>query len=143
MPRSGRPRSWCRRPARSPVPDRRAALRSEARRLFDIGVAAAAPGPAMSRALDANPLPVPGPGGRLLLIAVGKAAPAMLSAALEAAPDADAIAVTQHGNEAAVPGATVLHAGHPVPDAAGMEAARQILGLLDGAGSADRVVALI
>ncbi|MHA6344199.1 glycerate kinase type-2 family protein [Roseivivax sp. CAU 1761] len=117
-------------------------FRTLARDLFDAGVAAADPARALARALRTHPLPEAP--GRLILIAVGKAAPLMLDEALRhAGPGCEALAVTHHENDRAVAGARVLRAGHPVPDAAGAEAARAVLDLLDSAGPEDRVVALI
>lgn len=79
----------------------------------------------------------------MLLIAVGKAAPSMLRAALPRCDAPVALCVTHHGNDADLPGVRVLHAGHPVPDEAGAQAARAVIDLLATATAADRVVALI
>ncbi|MGR3571185.1 glycerate kinase type-2 family protein [Brevirhabdus sp.] len=130
----------------STTPARQETLRSTARRLFDAALRAADPAVALRGHLKDTPLPVPGAGGRLILIAVGKAAPAMLTEALAHLParaDHVALAITQYGNEARVPGATVLQTAHPVPDRAGLDAGRRVLDLLDRAGPADRIVALI
>ncbi|MCV2445639.1 glycerate kinase, partial [Paracoccus sp. DMF] len=79
-----------------------------------------------------------------ILVAVGKAAPAMLAEAMAHLPDARiALAVTHEGNGTDIPGARVLTASHPVPNEAGLRAGREILAALDGAGPGDRVLALI
>ena len=119
--------------------------RRTARALFDAAVAAADPARAVSRALGAQPLPAPGPGGRTLIIAFGKAAPAMTRATLgHVTAPWQAICVTQHGNPTSLPDAvTMHHTGHPVPDEAGLAATCTVLDMLDATGPADRVVALI
>ncbi|MWD27731.1 DUF4147 domain-containing protein [Aquicoccus sp. SCR17] len=121
--------------------DARALLRD----LFRAAIRAADPAEAMSRALDRDPLPRPDDGGRLILVAFGKAAPAMLRAAMERAKGpVTALAVTHHENDGSVPEGAELHrAGHPDPDEAGAAAAQRVCDLLAGAGAADRVVALI
>ncbi|WP_241523971.1 glycerate kinase type-2 family protein [Oceaniglobus indicus] len=117
-------------------------LRDAARAFFDAAVAAADPGAAVTRALRDTPLTPPA--GRTILIAIGKAAPAMMSAALAMTAGAtEALVVTHHDNTAPCPGARILRAGHPVPDAAGLAAGRAVLDLLAGAGADDRVLALI
>ncbi|MDU8912983.1 glycerate kinase [Aestuariicoccus sp. MJ-SS9] len=117
-------------------------LRQLARTLFDAAVAAADPALALRRAFADHPPPQAT--GRTILIAVGKAAPAMLAEAMALCPGADtAIAVTHHENPAEVPGAQVLRAGHPVPDEAGAAAARAVIEALKACGPGDRVIALI
>ena len=114
------------------------------RTLYDAAVAAADPAAAVARGLETSPAPEAKPDGRTFLIAVGKAAPAMLGAAMKAFPESDtALAVTHHENQASLPGAEILHAGHPVPDEAGAEAAQRVIDLLETATADDRVIALI
>ncbi|SPF78348.1 glycerate kinase type-2 family protein [Pseudoprimorskyibacter insulae] len=117
-------------------------LRTAAHQLFHAAVAAADPHKAMIRAMEDAPLPdAP---GRTFLIAVGKAAPAMMQAALEhVSGPHEALVVTHHENHADCPGATIMHAGHPVPDAGGEAAGQAVMALLSMAGPHDRVVALI
>jgi len=118
--------------------------RAEARRLFDVAVAAADPAAALSRAFDAQPPDRPGPGGRTILIAVGKAAVPMARTALSrlAAP-VEALIVTNAENASPVQGARLRVTGHPVPNEAGAAAGEEVLSLLTRATTADRVVALI
>ncbi|SHG99297.1 glycerate kinase type-2 family protein [Marivita hallyeonensis] len=119
-------------------------LRTTARLLFDAAVKAADPAAAVQRGFAETPPPSPKTGGRTIVIAVGKAAPAMLRAAMERLPKVDvALAVTHHENMALVPGAEVLRAGHPVPDEAGAAAADCVIELLETATENDVVVALI
>ncbi|WP_372835387.1 glycerate kinase type-2 family protein [Puniceibacterium confluentis] len=117
-------------------------LRATARTLFDAAVTAADPALAVRRQLARMPLPQSA--GRTVLIAVGKAAPAMLAEALKHVTGPhEALAVTHHENTQKVPGARVLNAGHPVPDAAGAAAGQAVMELLDSCGAEDQVIALI
>lgn len=125
-------------------PDRVQALRSRARHLFSVACAAADPGSALFRALRTTPLPLPDPGGRLVAVAVGKAAVPMYQALhASGAAIAEAIVVTNYENARPVHGATVHAAGHPVPDVNGARAAEAVETLLQRTTEADRVVALI
>lgn len=119
-------------------------LRTQARLLFDAAVRAADPAHAVQRGLATAPVPPTNPGGRTFLIAIGKAAPAMLGEAMKAFPDAHvALAVTHHENDATLPKADVMRAGHPVPDEAGARAAQRVMEILFNATADDRVIALI
>ena len=119
-------------------------LRARARTIFDRAVAAADPALALRTELTVRGLPMPSDGGRSVVIATGKAAPAMLTEALRHVRGAyTALAVTHHENTAQVPGATVLRAGHPVPDAAGLAAGQRVMDLLRQTRVGDRVIALI
>ncbi|SIO01339.1 glycerate kinase type-2 family protein [Vannielia litorea] len=116
----------------------RSALRAEAELIFRAGVAAADPGAAVARALEAE-----GWQGRFV-IAVGKAAPSMMRAALErVGPVEAALVVTNPENAGEVPGATVMVAAHPVPDAGGLAAGEAVLEMLARAGEGERVLALV
>ena len=92
------------------------------RRAFERAVARA--DPALSLAAH---LPEP-PAGRTFAAAAGKAAGSM-AAAMEAAwpGPLEGIAVTRYGHGVPCPRIEVVEAGHPVPDAAGREAAGRIL----------------
>lgn len=119
-------------------------MRDKVMALLRAGVAAADPGPA-TRARMAQVLEdPPAAGGRWIVIALGKAARALATAALAALPDdTEALVITNHGNEAPMPRARVLAAGHPDPDAAGEAAAREVEARLSAARPQDRVLALI
>ncbi|ETX14490.1 hydroxypyruvate reductase [Roseivivax halodurans JCM 10272] len=117
-------------------------LRDLARTLYEAAIAAADPARALARAWDKAPPDKAT--GRTVLIAFGKAAPQMMQAALARVEGAvDALAVTHHENEMDVSGSRVMRAGHPVPDAAGAEAAQEVMRRLDAAGPDDRVIALV
>lgn len=114
-------------------------MRAMAQRLFAAAVKAADPALAVRKHFQRHP-----DTGGTILIAVGKAAPAMLAEAMAHLPDARiALAVTHEGNGSDIPGARVLTASHPVPNDAGLQAGREILAALDAAGADDRVLALI
>lgn len=119
-------------------------MRALARKLYDEAVRAADPALAVRRHFETHPPAELPAGGRNILIAIGKAAPAMLAEAMQhlSGPSV-ALAVTHHGNGRTIPGAEVLTAGHPEPDEAGLLAGQRIIKMLDGAGARDRVHALI
>lgn len=121
-----------------------AEMRALARKLYDEAVRAADPALAVRRHFETHPPAGVPAGGRNIVIAIGKAAPAMLAEAMRHLPGpTEALAVTHYGNDRTIPGARVLTASHPEPDEAGLRAGREIIALLDGAGAQDRVYALI
>lgn len=126
-----------------------APLRAIAHQMFRAALAAVDPADALRHALARHPVARPDPGGRLIVLAFGKAAMPMARAAMAALdpgqvlPPDQVLVVTNYENATPLPGATVMAAGHPVPDAAGERAAQAVLALLDAAGPADRIVALV
>ena len=114
--------------------------------LFRTAVAAAHP----ENCLPAH-LPAPPPSGRLVILAAGKAGAAMAEAAERcyldqhgmAAHRISGLAVTRHGYGRPTRVVRVVEAGHPVPDAAGLEATLVTLALADSAGEQDLVLALV
>ena len=123
-------------------PEPRALLRA----LYDAAVARAMPAHNMAESLPPPPMT-----GRTLVIGAGKAGGAM-AAAVDALWPADAplsgLVVTRYDH---VPPAYKAHPGrievvearHPVPDAAGREAARRIAELTQGLNADDLVLCLI
>ena len=108
------------------------------REMFDAAIAAASP------ALCVPPhLPKP-PKGRTIVVGAGKAAAAM-AAAVEAnwVGPIEGLVVTRYGHGAPCKHIEVVEAAHPVPDAAGREAARRILEKVQGLGPDDLVLCLI
>jgi glycerate 2-kinase len=107
---------------------------------FRAAVAAADPAQILAPALPAPPK------GRTFVAAVGKAA-ASMAAALEAAWPADAplegVALTRYQHARPTQRIRVIEAGHPVPDAAGESAAREILAAARTLGPDDLLVALV
>jgi hydroxypyruvate reductase len=97
------------------------------------------------------PLLPPAPNGRVILLAAGKAAGSMVETAEAHYLDAlhlpaerlSGIAVARHGYGRPTRVVTMVEAGHPVPDAAGLKAAEQAIELANGAGPDDIVLVLI
>ncbi len=106
--------------------------------LFEAALAAADP----RRAVVAHlPAPV---AGRTVVVGAGKASAAMARAFEEAWPGPlDGLVVTRHGHAVPCARIEIVEASHPVPDAAGEQAARRILALAQSLGPDDQLVALI
>jgi glycerate 2-kinase len=127
-------------------------LRQAARACFDAALAAVEPSRLVSRALRregqllrlvlgdvtrAHPGPV-------LLVAAGKAALAMASAAAAEARPRRGVVVVPHALRAAgPPGVAVLGGAHPVPDAAGVAATRELIATVESAGREELVLTLL
>jgi glycerate 2-kinase len=106
--------------------------------MFDAAVGAADP-------LQRVPAYLPErPPGRVVVVGAGKAS-ARMAQAVEQAWDGplSGLVVTRYGHAVACERVTVVEAAHPVPDAAGARAARQILELVSGLSADDLVLALI
>ena len=91
----------------------------------------------MRDCLDAHPLPQPAHGHRTIVLALGKAAPAMLNGPRVM------ICVTHRENAEQVPGAEIFRAGHPVPDSVGAAGAQRLQEVLRTTRPGDQVIALI
>jgi len=114
--------------------DERALLR----RMFDAAVESAQPAHAMPPFL-----PEP-PAGRTLVVGAGKASAAMARVLDDRWPaPVSGIVVTRYGHAVACRRIEVVEAAHPVPDAAGVTAARRILASVANLTHDDLVVALI
>lgn len=96
--------------------------------------------PARKLAAHLPPVPI----GRTVVIGAGKAAAAM-AAALEAAwpGPLTGLVVTRYGHATACRSISVVEAGHPVPDAAGLDAAQRMMQLVEGLGRDDLVICLM
>ena len=113
--------------------------------LFRTAVAAAHPATCLPPLLPAPPK------GRLILLAAGKAAGSMAEVAeaqyldrLKLSPERlCGIAVARHGYARPLRIVTMIEAGHPVPDGAGLEAALRAIELADGADEDDLVLVLM
>jgi glycerate 2-kinase len=87
---------------------------------------------------------VPLPPGRVLVLALGKAAVPMAGAALEALPRVEITgAVAAPGVEGRLGPLELLAGSHPVPDAGSLRAGRRLLDLAREAGSDDLVLVCI
>lgn len=108
------------------------------RRMFDAAVASAQP----AHALPPH-LPEP-PRGRTIVVGAGKAAAAMAHALEDHWRGAlTGLVVTRYGHAVACHRIAVVEAAHPVPDAAGSDAAQRILESVRGLSQDDLVIALV
>ncbi|WP_295999209.1 glycerate kinase [Rugamonas sp.] len=108
------------------------------RRMFDAAIAAAQPDLCVPAALPEAPK------GRLIVIGAGKASAAMARAVERNWPGPlSGLVVTRYGYAVPCERIEIVEAAHPVPDAAGLAAARRILGLVQGLSAEDTVLCLI
>jgi len=114
--------------------------------LLSVAIAAAHPASCLPAAL-----PPPPATGRLILLAAGKAAGSMTEVAERHYLDAakfprerlTGVAVARHGYGRPTRVVPMIEAGHPIPDAAGLESATQALRLAESAGAGDLVLVLM
>jgi hydroxypyruvate reductase len=106
--------------------------------LFAAAVGAADPAACLPRHLP------PPPPGRTLVIGAGKAAASMARAVEENwQGELSGLVVTRYGHGVPCERIEVVEAAHPVPDAAGREAAARILAAVQGLTSDDLVLVLV
>ncbi len=106
--------------------------------MFDAAIAAALP----DKTLPAY-LPKP-PKGRTLVVGCGKAAASMAKAVEDHwKGEISGVVVTRYGHNAPTRKIEVVEAAHPVPDAAGREAAERILKMVRGLSADDLVLFLV
>jgi glycerate 2-kinase len=112
--------------------------RATLRAMFDAAVRAALP-----EAVVPPNLPPP-PRGRTVVVGAGKASAAMARAVEERWPaPLEGLVVTRYGHAVPCRQIEIVEASHPVPDAAGRDAARRMLEMVKGLGEDDLVLALI
>lgn len=131
----------------APSPDAPAikTLRELLGSFLDAGIAAAHPSKCLVGQL---PPPVP---GRLIILGAGKAGGSMAAMASRfyrqehGVPEERilGLAVARHGYGEDAPGIRMVEAGHPVPDAAGIEATKEALAIAAQAGPDDEVLVLL
>ncbi|WEF33314.1 glycerate kinase type-2 family protein [Pseudoduganella chitinolytica] len=118
----------------TPDHDARALLR----RMLDAAIAAAQPALCVPAALP------PVPRGRLLVIGAGKASAEMARAVERHWPGPlEGLVVTRYGYAVPCERIGIVEAAHPVPDAAGLQAAQRMLALVRGLTADDTVLCLI
>jgi len=113
--------------------------------LYRCGVEAARPGRAVATALIERDI-TRSLQGRCHVVAIGKAGGDMMRAALDNLPAerlGERLVVTNHENIVHVPGVDVRYAGHPVPDKAGLEAARDVERLASALTTEDVLLCLV
>ena len=108
------------------------------RRLFDAAVASAQADVCIPRFLPPRPV------GRTIVIGAGKASAAMARAFEQHwGGPIEGLVVTRYGYAVDCSNIEILEAAHPVPDQAGLDAARRILDYVSDLGEDDLVVCLI
>ena len=116
-------------------------MRRDADAIVHSSIQAVLPDEAVRRALEAfQPK-----GGRVLLVAAGKAAWQMAHAAVQALGRVDGgVVVTKYGHvKGGIPGVDCCEAGHPVPDANSFAATEKALALVQGLTAKDTVLFLL
>ena len=116
-------------------------LRQDAETIVKESIREVQPDKAVVRALEENPL-----GGRIRLVAVGKAAWQMAKAAAGFLGDKleQGIVVTKYGHvQGEIPGVECYEGGHPVPDEGSFRGTRRALKLTEGLTSEDTVLFLL
>ena len=116
-------------------------LRRDADAIIRSSLNAVLPDEAVRRALKA----FAPRGGRVLLVAAGKAAWQMAHAAVEVLGRVDGgVVVTKYGHiKGEIPGVTCCEAGHPVPDENSFAATEKALALVQGLTAEDTVLFLL
>jgi glycerate 2-kinase len=115
-----------------------ASPRALLRRMFDAAVAAAQPSRCLPRHLP------PAPRGRTLVVGAGKAS-AEMARVLEQhwQGELSGLVVTRGGYRVPCARIEIVEASHPVPDEAGVDAARRIRAMVSGLNAHDLVICLI
>jgi hydroxypyruvate reductase len=113
--------------------------RSELERLWQVGVSAVRGDAAVMQSLSEAPIPAPD-----RILAVGKAAGAMASAACAQFPGVPCLVVTKDGHGGDAPkGAHVLEAAHPVPDARSLAAGAALRAAVAESGASVHLLMLV
>lgn len=111
------------------------------RALFDAALEAALPDGKFDERLPSKPK------GRTIVLGAGKASARMAAVFEEvwakAGGTCEGLVVTRYGHAVPTRSVEIVEAAHPVPDAAGLNAAKRILALAHEAGPDDLVVCLI
>lgn len=111
------------------------------RALFDAALKAALPDGKFEGRLPSKPK------GRTIILGAGKASARMAAAFEEAwakeGGSCEGLVVTRYGHAVPTRSIEIVEAAHPVPDEAGLNAAKRILALAHEAGPADLVICLI
>jgi glycerate 2-kinase len=123
----------------TPAPNTHPFARALLEDCFSAAVARAAP----DQVLAAH-LPEPPTNGRAIVVGAGKAAAAMAVAVEQAWPNIalTGLVITRYGHGTPTRAVEVVEAGHPMPDAAGEQAAQRIADLVSAAGPDDLVLFL-
>ncbi|NDH72430.1 MAG: DUF4147 domain-containing protein, partial [Rhodobacteraceae bacterium] len=116
-------------------------LKNALRSAFQAAIDQADPEAAVARHMTALPHNT---NGRVIVIAAGKAAPAMLRGAMtHLGQDIEALCVTHKENQDRIENIPFFNSGHPIPDDVGLEATQKIAEVLADTTADDHVIALI
>ena len=116
-------------------------LRADARDILNYAIRAVQPDSAVRAALTGRTFP-----GRVILIAIGKAAWQMANTAVQTLPGAvtTGLVITKYDHvRGEIPGVCCMEAAHPVPDANGFAATRRALELVSDLNAVDTVLFLL
>ena len=116
-------------------------LRADARDILEYAIRAVQPDSAVRAALTGRTFP-----GRVILIAVGKAAWQMANTAVQTLPGAvtTGLVITKYDHvRGEIPGVCCMEAAHPVPDENGFAATRRALELVSDLKADDTVLFLL
>ena len=115
-------------------------LRNDAREIYESAIASCLPEEAVKNALTHFSMP----SGRIILIAVGKAAWSMARAASEILPADKGLIITKHGYaRGPVADFQIIEAGHPISDEKSIQAAETAIGMVRDLNQNDTVVFLL
>ncbi len=117
-------------------------LRTDAEKVIDAAIAAALPDTAVKRALGGEDFR----DGKLVLVAIGKAAWSMSQAACELLGDriSEGVVITKYGHaQGDLPNIRIYEAGHPIPDANSFFATEEAIKLVQNLTAEDIVLFLI
>lgn len=117
-------------------------LRNDAQQIINSAITAALPDTAVKKALEGENFS----GGKLILVAIGKAAWSMAKAACDVLNDKidGGIVITKYDHaKENLPRIRIFEAGHPIPDANSFAATEQAIKLVTGLSPEDKVLFLI
>jgi glycerate 2-kinase len=119
-------------------------LREDANKIIEAAINAALPHNAVKKALQSEDFSLPG--GKLLLVAIGKAAWSMAKASCEILDDRinDGVVITKYGHsQGNLPNVRIFEAGHPIPDSNSFSATEEAIKMVSGLSPDDKVLFLI
>jgi len=117
-------------------------LREDVQFVINAALAETQPRKALRNALGRLPIY----GGRLRVLAIGKAAWSMAETAAETLHSRIdyGLVITKYGHsQGAIPGFQIMEAGHPVPDENSVRAADAAIAMVQGLGVEDTVLTLL
>lgn len=117
-------------------------IRTDANKIIESAITAALPDTAVKKALQELDFS----GGKLLLVAIGKAAWSMAKAATDILGEQieDGVVITKYEHsKGELPNIRIYEAGHPVPDDNSFAATDQAIQLVSGLSAEDKVLFLI